>query len=270
MADHLDVLDQAIGSVKTLRKSISRKKSQQVSADDERSLVKATAFAWVRNQRPNFGHGNVPQCLQTVDEAFSELLEFSERRVTRDRYKRRLKQLVDDLVGLRSDVIANPNSYSGTRSAASAPPDWAKLVPDTEMQAILTRRWNETSACIDADAHLAATVMMGAILEALLLSRANYTADKSKLFKAKSCPKDKNKKSLPLSKWTLKNYIEVAHELGWIRRSAKDVSVVLRDYRNFIHPAKELSHRVRIEREDSEMFWLVFKSLAEQISKSVT
>jgi len=269
MADHLDILDQAIGSAKSLRRALGRNQAQQVSSKDERGLVKATALAWIRNQRQGFGHGNVPQRLQTVDEQFTELLELSERSITRERYKQRLKQLVKELVDLRTDVIANPNFYSATRSAVSTPPEWAKLVSDTEMQAILTRRWNETSACIDADAHLAATVMMGAMLEALLLSRANRVSDKSKLFKAKCCPKDKKGKSLVLSKWTLKNYIEVAYELGWIRQSAKDVSVVLRDYRNYIHPAKELSHGVRIERDDSEMFWLVFKSLAEQISKSV-
>ena len=264
MADHLDILDQAIGSVKSLRRALGRNQSQQVSSKDKRGLVKATALAWIRSQRQSFGHGNVPQRLQTVDEQFSELLEFSER------YKQHLKQLVKELVGLRTDVIAKPSTCSATQSAASTPPEWAKLIPDTEMQAILNRRWNETSACIDVGSHLAATVMMGAMLEALLLSRANRVSDKSKLFRAKSCPKDKRSKSLPLSKWTLKNYIDVGHELGWIRRSAKDISVVLRDYRNYIHPAKELSHGVRIEREDSEMFWLVFKSIADQIIDSVS
>ncbi len=138
------------------------------------------------------------------------------------------------------------------------------------MQAILTRRWQETTLCLGAGAHLAATVMMGAMLEALLLSRVNHLSDKSSLFKTKSCPKDKKSgKPLSLQRWTLQHYIDAAREMGWIRQAARDVSVVLRDYRNYIHPSKELSHGARIEKEDSDMFWVVFQSLASQIAGSV-
>jgi len=138
------------------------------------------------------------------------------------------------------------------------------------MQSILTRRWQETAKCLDAGAHLAATVMMGSLLEALLLSRVNRIHDKAFLFSTKSAPIDKKTgKAQPLQKWTLQHYIDVAHEVGWIRQSARDLSVVLRDYRNYIHPAKELSHGVRVNSDDSAMFWVVFQSLAEQILKSV-
>ena len=43
---------------------------------------------------------------------------------------------------------------------------------------------------------------------------------------------------------------------------------VLRDYRNYIHPEKELSHGVTIAAEDTAMFVNVFSSIAEQIIKS--
>jgi hypothetical protein len=111
--------------------------------------------------------------------------------------------------------------------------------------------------------------MMGALLEALLLARANRLNDKSKLFLSKSVPKDKGGTALPQRDWTLANYIDVGHELGWLRQSARDVGVVLRDYRNYVHPAKELAHGVHIEQADSEMFWLLFQSLASQIVASV-
>jgi hypothetical protein len=40
---------------------------------------------------------------------------------------------------------------------------------------------------------------------------------------------------------------------------------VLRDYRNYIHPEKELSHGVTVVAEDTAMFVNVFSSVAEQI-----
>jgi len=269
MSDVIDVLDQAIDSVTKLRHVLAKGSSTQVTAQSERALAKATALTWIREQRTHFGTGTQSQHLQAADNGFRELLEFADRSTTRDRYKEHCKSLRARLVVLRSDVIVNPGIAIGS-SAPSQPPDWSQLVPDPNMQAILTRRWQETAKCLSAPAPLAATVMMGALLEALLLSRINHLSDKAPLFKTKACPKDKaSGKALPLQNWTLQHYLDVAHEMGWIRQAAHDVGVVLRDYRNYIHPSKELSHGMRIEKDDSDMFWIVFQSLADQIARSL-
>jgi len=53
--------------------------------------------------------------------------------------------------------------------------------------------------------------------------------------------------------------------MQWIRQSGRDVGEVLRDYRNYIHSAKELSHNVDLNVHDTNMFWAVFRSLVKQI-----
>jgi len=63
----------------------------------------------------------------------------------------------------------------------------------------------------------------------------------------------------------LKNFIDVAHELGWISQSAKDVGVVLGEYRNYIHPQKELSHGVVLTKDDGAILWGVAKSISKQL-----
>jgi hypothetical protein len=72
---------------------------------------------------------------------------------------------------------------------------------------------------------------------------------------------------LPLKDRTLKHFIDVAHELKWISQSAKDVGVVLRDYRNFIHPQKELSHGIELKSDDAALLWDVAKSISKQLLK---
>jgi hypothetical protein len=269
MADFIDVIDQAIGSVTTLRRVLAKGTSVQVTGQDERTLAKATALTWIREGRGHFGPASQSEHLQAVDNGFRDLLEFTDRSTTRERYKTHIKNLRAQLVSLRSDVIANPAIAIGA-ATGTTPPDWSRLVPDPNMQAILTRRWEETVKCLNAEASLAATVMMGAMLEAILLSRVNHLHDKAPLFKTSACPKDsKSGKALPLQVWTLQHYIDVAHEMGWIRQAARDVGVVLRDYRNYIHPSKELSHGIKIENDDAQMFWVVFQSLADQIARSV-
>ena len=152
------------------------------------------------------------------------------------------------------------------RASADGAPDFAPLAGDVTMRTILTRRWEECQRCIAASAPLAATVMMGGLLEALFVARANLLTDKRPLFTAKCTPVDgKTKKALPLSQWTLRPYIDVGHELKWISSSGKDVAAVLRDYRNYVHPEKERTHGVELTEGDARMFWDLTKHLARQL-----
>jgi hypothetical protein len=136
------------------------------------------------------------------------------------------------------------------------------------MQAILTKRWRECGICVRSNAPLAATVMMGGLLEGLLLAKINQLPDKAAVFRATAAPIDsKTGKTLQLKEWGLKNYIDVAYELGWITKTTKDIGEVVRDYRNYIHPQKELSHGIVLEPGDSQMLWEVAKSITLQILK---
>lgn len=268
MFDPVSSVEDAIKAVERLRGRIRLGDSIQVRSSEELSLVKATAMAWFNSHRPVVTNLKRGESLASVDEEFRQLLEFAGRATKRERYQRQFRNLRRALVELRSQVI-DPTNFISEGGVGEQPPDFSRLVPDPKMQAILTRRWEETKICLNSGAHLAATVMMGALLEALLLARINQTADLKDVFTAKFAPRDKHSKTLPLTKWTLHNYIEVGHELGWIRQSGKDVGVVLRDYRNYIHPHKELSHGVVLEAEDTTMFWMIFASLADQVINSV-
>ena len=108
--------------------------------------------------------------------------------------------------------------------------------------------------------------MMGGLLETLLLARVNREPNKKSIFSASTAPKDRRStKPLALNEWTLRNYIDVAHELGWISPSARDVGEILRDYRNYIHPHKELTHGVQLVAGDAALFWEVAKAITRQL-----
>jgi hypothetical protein len=102
----------------------------------------------------------------------------------------------------------------------------------------------------------------------LLLGRVNRETNKAPIFQAKSAPKDKNGQPKALTHWNLKNYIDLAHELGWISASAKDVGEVLRDYRNHIHPFKQLSHAINLTNDDALLLWEVSKAVTRQVISS--
>jgi hypothetical protein len=265
MTNHMDAIELALGEVDRLRKLIKKKSTPQVWALDERASAKATALAWFNAHRPNVNLAVASASLQHADSCYRTLLEASDRATSRKTYDSLLKDLRAALIALRSEGIGQPAKTTATSDHA---PSFAPLISDPNMQTILSDRWNECIACISVNAALSATVMMGGLLEALLLARVNRESNKAPIFQAKGAPKDKNGQPRQLTEWALKNYIDVGHELGWITVSAKDVGEVLRDYRNYVHPFKQLSHGVRLSTDDALLLWEVSKAITRQVIKS--
>jgi hypothetical protein len=258
----MNPLDTAISQLESLTKILKRKTFPQVRSADEKAIIKATAFSWFQKIR---GETTLTDALLAEPDAyFKFLLEAGEKHTTRRVYLNKLKSLRMNLIKVRSDNIvslSNPN-----QKTPDAPPDFSSLIKDNKMKDILVNRWEECIKCNQADAPLACLVMMGGILEAILLARINSTPNKAQIFKAKTAPIDKKtSKTLPLQEWTLRNYIDVARELGWISQSTKDVGEVLRDYRNYVHPYKEFSHGIKLHKTDAELFWQITKSIISQI-----
>jgi hypothetical protein len=263
-------VDAAIKEAKNLRRIISNKSSLQVHSNTETKLIASTALSWFNNHRSGMKLAVGESDLASVDAEYKSMLVACEGAATRKVYLARLKMVTGQLVELKAERALDFAALSAQPLTSDRPPAFATLILDPRMQEILLRRWAECIACVQTDAPLAATVMMGGLLEALLLARVNRESDKSKIFKAAGAPKDKKTgKTLPLNEWTLQHYITVAHELAWISRSAMDISEVLRDYRNYIHPQKQLSHDVFLKRVDAELFWDVCKSLSRQVIASV-
>lgn len=262
MSTSQEIIDKAIQDSERLRATLKRRKSPQVRSAAEKSIVKATSLAWFNNYRVEVVKTIDSELLNPVDAIYKFLLDSSEKAASRNLFDGSLKKLKIALVGIRGYTLAPPSTPKQT---TDQPPDFSKLVVDTKMRDVIENRWVECTRCISANAPLSATVMMGGLLEALLLGRINKETNKAPIFTAKSVPKDPAGKGLPMKEWTLRNYIDIAHELGWISQSAKDVGEVLRDYRNYVHPYKELSHGVTIRGADAVLFWEICKNITRQL-----
>jgi len=262
-----DVIDRAIGEVDTLRKLLRKGNNRQVRSSEERSNAKAYALAWFNQHRTDLMPLAATSAFQSVDGLYKQLLGATDHATQRASYDALLKDLRHGLSALRvASVAAGADRLLTT---GDDPPSFAPLIADPEMQQILADRWRECLTCLEARASLAATVMMGGLIEGLLLARITRESNQAPIFKAKAAPTDKQKTALPLSAWGLKDYINVVHELGWISESAKDVGEVLRDYRNYIHPTKQLRHSKRLTDADARMFWEVSKAIAREVVASV-
>lgn len=164
-------------------------------------------------------------------------------------------------------AVGVPKQLPAPVVTSDTPPSFSTLSGDQEMQQLLVNRWNECVGCVKNDLPLSATVMIGGLLEGLILARIDALADKSPVFTAVSAPKEKGTgKTLDLKDWLLSNYIDVAHELGWISGTYRQVGEILRDYRNYIHPHKEWRHKKAISPDDAKMLWEIGKQIIRQLA----
>jgi hypothetical protein len=264
-------IEVAVAGVHSLQKVLKGHSSNQVTSEDEKQIIKATAHAWFNNHRTVLASFLGEDQLKPIDDLYRLLLTCAARATLRSKYFETIKAVRKRLSALLADhavlLSKNPTSPGIPAATTDSPPQFSPLISDPKMQAILQKRWQECVICVKSGAPLAATVMMGGILEGLLLARTVQLPSMAPVFTATLAPKDRSGKTLPLKEWGLKNYIDVAHELGWITTTAKDISEVLRDYRNYIHPQKELSHGVSLGPGDAEMLWSIAKSIAVQVLK---
>ena len=266
MALSVDAIETCLRELDAARGRVSRMRSVQITRAVDRDNLKAVAYAWFQSHRPQLAGTVADETLGPVDASLKMVLESTNRSAARSTYLKALKEAKDALLAVRGMALVPPAAAQGLPDKA---PDFSPLASDQVMKAILERRWIECCRCIQAGVPLAATVMMGGLLETLFVARANIMPNKGPLFSATKTPKDKKTgKALELSQWTLSPYIDVAHELGWISKPAADVAGVLREYRNYVHPEKERSHGVHLSSNDAAMFWDLTKSLATQLLNS--
>lgn len=255
LGDLVQEIDRALNALRKI-------KTAQVRSAEHRDFFRATALSWFQGRRSSVAQDMPAEVIDSIDVPYRAILNATDKGSSKGTYVSAAKLAKKALVEARTrSLVPQPTA----RTVDSAP-SFAPLAADPVMQSVLERRWDECRRCIAAGAPLAATVMMGGLLEALLVARANKLSDKSKLFKANATPADpKTKKPLDLRQWMLGPYIDVGHELKWISNSAKNVAVILRDYRNYIHPEKERSHGVTLSLDDATMFWEVTKNLSREL-----
>jgi len=260
-----ETIDAAINETTTARNRVSKVKSNQVRGVDEIATLKATAQTWLHTHRPVVTASAPNVDVTAVDACFTSVLDATAKYAAKATYLNVLKDAKAALIAVRKAALLAP-AVAPAANTDDLAPDFSALAGNQQMRDILTRRWNECAKCVKADAHLAAIVMMGGLLEALFVARANKMPDKTPLTSSANAPKDKaTGKTTNYQDWMLDSYIKVGFELKWITESAKDVADKLKEYRNFVHPAKELRYGVTLSLNDSSMFWQITKALARQL-----
>ncbi|MEY2512500.1 MAG: hypothetical protein QOE26_3263 [Verrucomicrobiota bacterium] len=114
------------------------------------------------------------------------------------------------------------------------------FVSDAGLRNIIERDYRELSLILlPGGAWKSVVVMSGSILEAILYDQ--LTKDASTQARAVTASSAPRRKDISRGEWRLHDLIQVAVELTILPASrAQSIDQILRDYRNFVHPKKEL------------------------------
>jgi len=136
--------------------------------------------------------------------------------------------------------------------------DVDKIGLDGSLLSVIQHRLEEVQKCLQAGLSLSAIFMAGSILEGILLSVASKNP---KTFnQSKSAPIDKEQKVRPFHEWSLAQFIDVAHDVGFLKRDVKQFSHELRDFRNYIHPGYQAASNFQPTKHTSEICLQVLKA----------
>ncbi|HEV3436185.1 MAG TPA: hypothetical protein VG122_02435 [Gemmata sp.] len=152
-----------------------------------------------------------------------------------------------ELLGLCDKLIIILGTYGGQGSSLNT--KQFPFITDTELKSIVERDYRSLIIeLIPSGAWKSAVIMAGSVLEAILYDQ--LTKDPGQVARAMASPKAPKKKGGAVKditsddredEWTLSNFIEVSVDLGILPQARADaIDQVLRDYRNFVHPRKEL------------------------------
>lgn len=143
--------------------------------------------------------------------------------------------------------------------------DISSLGLDESVVPIINSRIEEIKICLDNNATLASIFIIGSTLEGILFGFASqYPA---KYGRAKSSPKDKNGKVKKFDEWKLNDFINVSYEIGFLEKDVKTFSHYLRDFRNYIHPHKQLGDKFNPNKHTALLCEQVLKAAIYELSK---
>ncbi len=139
----------------------------------------------------------------------------------------------------------------------------AKLPIENSLIPIIKSRMDEIENCLNAKSPLATIFLCGSVLEGILFAIASKNMKDFNM--ANASPK-KDEKVKSFSEWSLKDYVDVSKELGYIDEDVKKFSHVVQDFRNYIHPYQQMAQQFNPSIETAKLCVQVVKIAIQQIT----
>ncbi|MGH3438851.1 MAG: hypothetical protein ACRDRN_20570 [Sciscionella sp.] len=143
----------------------------------------------------------------------------------------------------------------GAKLLFSEPPDvegrLARLIRDDRTVRVLLKRLQETRICESGGAYTFAIIGIGSFVEGMLLA---MLTERDEQWQQNDVAQGKGPRIRP-DRASLELLIDTVHTKGWIQLDAAGFMHKVRDYRNFVHPRKEMAEQPDFDRDSVGLCW---------------
>ena len=129
---------------------------------------------------------------------------------------------------------------------------------------IIEGRLKEASAALSAQAHLAVIFLCGSVLEGVLLGAAQLKPESFN--RSQASPKWPDGKVKQFHEWSLREFIDVASDIGLLKPDVKQFSHGLRDFRNYIHPYQQMVSNFTPDEHTAKVCFQVLKAALASVA----
>lgn len=133
-------------------------------------------------------------------------------------------------------------------------------IKNENIRGIILRDIKECTIAIATSQVKSATILTGSIIEALL-----YAVLKEKGINSYYIKRKGNNVSINIEDMALNELLSVVEQEKLIDYNSFHLSHYIRDYRNFIHPAKEIRSKDNITQENVLVIWSILKRLVDEL-----
>ena len=144
-------------------------------------------------------------------------------------------------------------------------PNIQDLPVDNDVAEIIQDRLKEAQKCQEMGAYLSFIVLCGSILEAVLIGARQK--DQEKFNRSAKAPKAKGKIK-EFRYWHLGDLIDVASDIKLLNTDVEEFSHGLRDFRNYIHPDKQLQAGFKPDKYTAKICLEVLKAALADVSSA--
>ncbi len=136
------------------------------------------------------------------------------------------------------------------------------FIQDRLLRDQLAKDWDETQRVREVKAWKSCVILCGGVLEGMLLDVLKGTESLAR----STYQKRKGKEGRDRDQWDLVDLVNIAKDLGLLSKSAEYLSHGLREFRNLIHPGKQIRENVSLTQEEAEIAFNVVKVCLRELS----
>ena len=133
--------------------------------------------------------------------------------------------------------------------------DYFDFMSDTKFKDLLIRDYKELTDCVKNECPKSVLILAGSIIEATLLE-----------FFSHNLPEEKSMNQL--LKMNLADLIIDAESVGLISSRSKELSLVIKDYRNLIHPGREIRTMEKFDKDSALISFSLIKMILKEVREN--